>query len=548
MRPKKHKTTGSNDLFRARLDQIINLKHELVLLAGKIDWDWIDGEIAPLYSENGRPGIETRFMIGLLLLKHIYGLSDEGVCERWVHDPYFQFFTGEEFFQHAFPHERSDLSHWRKRLGDKLELLLAESLRVAHEAGALRGQDLKRVTVDTTVQPKAITFPTDAKLLHAAIKGLNRLARRHGVRLRQSYSRVAKAAAMMAGRYAHAKQFRRHQRQLRILRSRLGRIIRDIRRKIEGQPALEEAFALPLGRATQIRSQQQRQRGWKLYSFHAPEVECIGKGKAAAPYEFGVKASIVTNNRRAPGGLFVLHARALPDNPYDGHTLRDVIDRTETLTGCPIERAYVDKGYRGHDAQNPRRVFISGQKRGVFGVIKRELRRRSAIEPIIGHLKAEGHLGRCYLKGRAGDAANVVLSAVGHNFRRILAWLRELLCLFLVHAMAHARLSSPAQFGFLTDDYLSLGLDAGRRAGRDKARLGVCYGLLRRPRSTPLPGLRSCLAARNRPPRERLSRGPSDQPSTQGSKHLRRDMNVSASHYRVNSSRLQGAPTSVLRR
>src|ERR1700722_821268 len=261
MRPKKHKTTGSNDLFRARLDQIINLKHELVLLAGKIDWNWIDGEIAPLYSENGRPGIETRFMIGLLLLKHIYGLSDEGVCERWVHDPYFQFFTGEGFFQHTFPHERSDLSHWRKRLGDKLERLLAESLRVAHEAGALRSQDLKRVTVDTTVQPKAITFPTDAKLLHAAIRGLNRLARKHGIRLRQSYARVAKAAAMMAGRYAHAKQFRRHQRQLRILRSRLGRIIRDIRRKIEGQPALEQAFALPLGRATQIRSQQQRQRG-----------------------------------------------------------------------------------------------------------------------------------------------------------------------------------------------------------------------------------------------------------------------------------------------
>jgi IS5 family transposase len=128
----------------------------------------------------------------------------------------------------------------------------------------------------------------------------------------------------------------------------------------------------------------------------------------------------------------VLHATALPDNPYDGHTLRDVIDRTEALTGCPIERAYVDKGYRGHDTENPRRVFISGQKRGVFGVIKRELRRRSAIEAIIGHLKAEGHLGRCYLKGRAGDAANVVLSAVGHNFRRIVAWLRELLCLFLL--------------------------------------------------------------------------------------------------------------------
>jgi IS5 family transposase len=432
MRPKKRETTGEGDLFRARLDQVINLKHELVQLTGKLDWDWLDGEIAPLYSEQGRPGIESRFVIGLLLLKHIFALSDEEVCERWVYDPYFQYFTGEEFFQHEFPHERSDLSHWRKRLGDKLELLLAESLRVAHEAGALRTNDLKRVTVDTTVQPKAVTFPTDAKLLHAAIKGLNRLVRRHGVRLRQSYLRIAKRAAMMAGRYAHAKQFNRHHRQLRTLRTRLGRIIRDIRRKIAGKADLEAVFEWPLARAAQIRSQQQRQRGWKLYSFHAPEVECIGKGKASAPYEFGVKASIVTTNARAPGGQFVLHAKALPGNPYDGHTLRAVIEATERLTGRKIERAYVDKGYRGHDAENPRRVFISGQKRGVFGTIKRELRRRSAIEAVIGHMKTDGHLGRCYLKGREGDAANAILTAVGYNLRRILAWLRALLCRILI--------------------------------------------------------------------------------------------------------------------
>jgi len=283
MRPKRQTTTQSGDLFRARLEQIINMKHELAQLAGKIDWTWIDSEIAPLYSDKGRPGIETRFVIGLLLLKHIYGLSDEGTCERWVYDPYSQFFTGEEFFQHEFPHERSDLSHWRKRLGDKLEVLLAESLRVAHESGALRTKDLARVTIDTTVQPKAISFPTDAKLLHAAIRGLNRLARTHGVRLRQSYLRVAKHAAMMAGRYAHAKQFNRHRKQLRILRSRLGRIIRDISRKIAGQPALEEIFAWPLARASQIRSQQQRQRGWKLYSFHAPEVECIVRARPMRP-------------------------------------------------------------------------------------------------------------------------------------------------------------------------------------------------------------------------------------------------------------------------
>ena len=225
MRPKKHETTDASDLFRARLDQIINMKHELVQLAGKLDWEWLDGEIAPLYSDKGRPGIKTRFVIGLLLLKHIFALSDEEVCERWVYDPYFQYFTGEEFFQHAFPHERSDLSHWRKRLGEKLELLLAESLRVAHEAGALRTRDLKRVTVDTTVQPKAITFPTDAKLIYRATVRLGALARRHGMKLRQSYVRVGKLALIKSQRYAHAKQFRRHRRQVKFLRIRLGRCL-----------------------------------------------------------------------------------------------------------------------------------------------------------------------------------------------------------------------------------------------------------------------------------------------------------------------------------
>jgi IS5 family transposase len=353
-----------------------------------------------------------------------------------VCDPYFQYFTGEEFFQHAFPHERSDLSHWRKRIGSKLELLLAESLRIAHEAGALRGNDLARVNVDTTVQPKNVTFPTDAKLLHAAIIGVNRVAQKHGIKLRQSYLRLAKRAAMMAGRYAHAKQFKRHHRELRFLRTRLGRLIRDIGRRIRGNPDLEAAFAVSLSRAMQIRSQRQRQRGWKLYSFHAPEVECIGKGKAQAPYEFGVKVSIVTTNARAPGGQFVLHAKSLPGNPYDGHTLASVLSDTQALTGREIERVFVDKGYRGHHAPNPRRIFISGQKRGVFGIIKRQLKRRSAIEPAIGHMKSEGHLGRCFLKGRDGDAANAILSAIGYNFRRILAWLRRLLRLCLITLLA----------------------------------------------------------------------------------------------------------------
>ncbi len=427
MRPKQQQKARHDDLFRARLDQIINMKHELVVLADKIDWTWLDAELAESFSDQGRPAEPVRFMIGMFMLKHTYDLSDEQVWDRWVQDPYFQYFTGEEFFQHQLAHERSGMSHWRKRIGDRLDILLAESLRIAHDTGALNKRDLARVTVDTTVQPKNITFPTDAKLLETAIQQLAKLARQHGVALRQSYRRVASRAAMMAGRYAHAKQFKRMNRQIKFLRTRLGRVVRDIRRKIDGDEGLQTAFAAALGRASQIRGQKQRQRGRKLYSWHAPETECIGKGKARAPYEFGVKVSLTTTNRRCKGGQFILHAKALPGNPYDGHTLKQVIEETEALTGRKIERAYVDKGYRGHDAPKPLRVFKSGQKRGVHGQIRRELRRRSAIEAVIGHCKTDGHLDRNFLKGRLGDQINAVMSAVGYNLRLILKWLRKLL-------------------------------------------------------------------------------------------------------------------------
>lgn len=428
MRPKQTPKARHDDLFRARLDQIINMRHALVILADKIDWTWLDDELADCFSDEGRPAEPVRFMLGMFMLKHTYGLSDEQVWDRWVHDPYFQYFTGEAFFQHALPHERSGMSHWRERIGDHLDSLLAETLRLAHDTGALKKSDLARVTVDTTVQPKNVTFPTDAKLLETAIQQLGKLARAHGVPLRQSYSRLAKRAAMMAGRYAHAKQFKRMGRELRFLRTRLGRLIRDIRRKTRDDTDLEEAFAVALGRASQIRSQKQRQRGWKLYSWHAPETECIGKGKAHRPYEFGCKVSLTTTNRRCKGGQFILHAKAFHGNPYDGHTLREVIEETQALTGREIERAYVDKGYVGHDAPKPYRVFRSGQKRGVHGQIKKELRRRSAIEAVIGHCKTDGHLGRNFLKGRKGDQFNAVMSAVGYNLRLILKWLRKLLC------------------------------------------------------------------------------------------------------------------------
>jgi IS5 family transposase len=283
------------------------------------------------------------------------------------------------------------------------------------------------VAVDTTVQPKAIAHPSDVRLLHRAIEKLVALAKKEGVPLRQSYLRVAKRAAIMAGRYTHAHQFKRARRELKFLRTRLGRIIRDIRRKIDGDELLEGRFGGLLGRAVKVRHQDHRQRGPKVYALHAPEVECIGKGKARAPYEFGCKVSVATPVTQPKGGQFVLHAKALHGNPFDGHTLAPVIADMERLTGVAASRIHVDKGYRGHNHPNRFQVWISGQVRRVTKTIRREMKRRAAIEPMIGHIKLEHRMERNYLKGRDGDRNNAVLAATGYNFSLLLRWLRLLL-------------------------------------------------------------------------------------------------------------------------
>jgi IS5 family transposase len=303
---------------------------------------------------------------------------------------------------------------------------------------------MRRVTIDTTVQPKAVTHPTDSKLLHHAIEILVRLARRHGVRLRQSYLRVAKRAKREAAKLIYSGRPRQAERLVRQLRTWLGRLFRDIDRKIAGDAAAEIAFAGPLDLVARLLRQRREDRGRsKLYSLHAPEVECIGKGKAHARFEFGVKISLATTNAVAPGGQFVLGARALPGNPYDGHTLAAQIAQTERITGVEVERAYVDRGYRGHDADRAR-VILAGQKRGTTPTIRRERRRRNAIEPVIGHMKSDGHLGRNFLLGTEGDAANVILAAAGHNLRLLRAWLAWLFAFLLgllgaVHRTAAAR-------------------------------------------------------------------------------------------------------------
>ena len=407
-KPRERGETGEQDLFRARLDQILNMNHALVRLARTIDWPVLEARFGSVYSDGpGMPPLPTRLMAGLAILKHTFNLSDEALCERWIENPYFQYLTGEAFFCHELPFDRSSMTRWRQRMGEeRIAALLQESLAVAVKTDAMKPQDTRRVIVDTTVQPKNVMFPTDAKLINRARERLVRLAKKVGFELRQSYVRVGKRALIGHQRYAHAKQFKRAGKALRKLRTYLGRIIRDIRRQIRDDADLEAIFRWPLHQASTIIEQRQRQRGRKIYSLHAREVECIGKGKAHAPYEFGVKVSVATTLKRSRGGQFALHAAALPGNPYDGHTLEKIIPAMEDTIGAAIGRILADAGYRGHNAppSHKFRVFTAGQKRRMTPAIKREMRRRSAIEPVIGHIKSEHRMGRNYLAHSQGDA------------------------------------------------------------------------------------------------------------------------------------------------
>ena len=444
MKPRTRVETGAQDLFRSRLDQIINLKHALVTLSKTVSWSFIEEKCGEVYADGpGMPPLPARLMAGLAILKYTFDLSDEELCDRWVENPYFQYFCGEEFFLHELPFDRSSLTRWRQRMGEeRVAALLQESLSVAIRTGAMAPQDTRRVIVDTTVQPKNVMFPTDAKLLHRAREKLVALARKTGLDLRQSYTRVGKFALIKHQRYAHAKQFKRAGKALRKLRTYLGRTIRDIGRQIIGDDELQDIFRHPLHLAGRVLNQKQKQQGKKVYSLHAPEVECIGKGKAHKPYEFGVKVSIATTLHRSKGGLFALHAKALPGNPYDGHTLATVIPEMEAMIGSDIDRLLADAGYRGHNAPltHTFKIYTSGQKRRMTPAIKREMRRRAAVEPVIGHIKNEHRMERNYLAGTQGDAINAILAAAGYNFRLLLTWLRLLLRLLTAMLFGSANL------------------------------------------------------------------------------------------------------------
>ena len=401
---------------------MIDPRHELVRLAALIDWEVFEREWSGLFpSGKGRPATEPRLVAGLLFLQHAYRLSDESVVARWVENPYYQHLTGETFFQHRLPIDPSSLTRWRGRIGEEgVEWLLTQTIRAGQKSGVIDEDSAKRVAVDTTVMEKNIAYPTDARLYERAREQLAALAQEAGVELRQSYARLAPRLALQVGRYAHAKQFKRTRKALKRLKGYTGRVMRDLRRQLQDIPesGLRVCIIAKLALVSQLLHQAPKGAD-KIYALHEPEVDCISKGKARVRYEFGCKVSVATTLDEG----FVVGMRSFAGNPYDGHTLRPALEQVEILTDQRPDLAVVDRGYRGH-GETQTRVLISGTRRAMTPKLIADLRRRSAVEAEIGHMKTDGRLSRCPLKGTSGDAPFAVLCACGHNIRKILAHLR----------------------------------------------------------------------------------------------------------------------------
>jgi len=459
---------ATDDFFRLRLDHMIDLRHPLAVLASRMPWQEIEARVAQVFSRKGRasaalpeldlfgeqvqrvavasnagrPRVPLRIMISLLYLKHAFNESDEGVVERWGETPTWQFFSGQAYFEHRRPCDATTLVKFRQLLGEEgVEELLAQTINVAAQLKLIEPQELTRVIVDSTVQEKAIAHPTDSRLLEVARTKLVAAAKQAGITLKQTFAKEGRDLARKAARHAHARQWARMHRTIRRQRTIVGRLQREVDRKASAiGAAVRQTLQETLTKARRIVEQSGQRKAAdgqpKLYAWHASEVECISKGKARTPYEFGVKVGIASTLK----GNLIVGARAFHGNPYDGHTLAEQLEQASILMQDRAVKpvtAFVDLGDRGVDADNPAvRIVHRGKAKRISKQERALLKRRQAIEPIIGHLKADHRMERCHLKGETGDRLHAVLCAAGYNIKWLLRMiakkgLRALLALLL---------------------------------------------------------------------------------------------------------------------
>lgn len=415
----KSKNQNQRNFFQPLLSDFINKDHELVLLSEKIDWKYFENEFSPLYSKAGQPFMPIRLMVGCLLLKRIYNLGDETLANAWIMNPYMQYFCGEAYFQYKFPFDPSDFVHFRKRIGeDGIEKIFFYSVK-------MHGSRAKESIVlsDTTVQENNITFPTDAKLAKKVINKCNKIAKREGVNQRQSYVRKSKQLVRESYNPTHPKRRKKAKKAPKKLRTIAGRLIRELERKLPIDQALfyQDDFELFRQVITQPRLSKD-----KVYSLNKPFTACIAKGKAHKKYEFGNKVGLITGSK----DLIILAIDSFKGNPHDSKTIEPLLNQVQK--GCsyaPKERLY-DKGGRGKSEINgvkistPKKPFkrdTERQKR----TKRNKFRRRAAIEPVIGHLKAHFRMGQNYLSGSKSPKMNAMLAATGWNMKKMMKKLKE---------------------------------------------------------------------------------------------------------------------------
>ena len=397
--------------FYSTLEEQLSREHPLYILANRIDWSIFEKSFGRLYSSEGRPAKPIRLMVSLLMLKHIRNLSDESVVEQWMENIYYQYFGGETSYACGVPCEASELVHFRNRIGEQgIELIFKESIRVNDKDGR---ED--EGTVDTTVQEKNITYPTDDKLHKKIIKKCVAIAEEQDIELRQSYRCTIKKLAYDQRFRRHPRNYRKARKADRKMKTIAGRLVRELERKL---PAGLHQTDLALFKKV---LKQKRNDSQKIYSLHEPYVSCISKGKEHKKYEFGSKVSIMTTKKSG----VIIGALNIEKNDYDAHTVDPAFEQQQRLTGITLKRAFMDRGYRGItevrgtkiEIPKPFNKLINGYQQQQ---IKKGFKRRAAIEPKIGHLKEDHRLGRNYYKGIKGDNINVMLAAAAMNFKRMM--------------------------------------------------------------------------------------------------------------------------------
>ena len=415
----KHDKTPQLNIFDTPLERFINLEHELIILSKQIDWDSIEKEFSIYYSEIGRPSVPIRRMIGLLLLKHIYNLSDEAIVDRWIENPYWQYFSGEKVFQTQKPFDPTEFIHFRNRIGKEgAEKLLKVSVQLFGK----EAQE-KEVLIDSTVQEKNITYPTDAKQHKRIIEKVNNIAKQEAIILRQTYTRTLKQLMIGQRFHNHPRRRKKAKAALRKIKTIAGRQVRDIERQFT--PSQRQKYKELFIILNKILIQQKGDKN-KIYSIHEPEVSCIAKGKEAKKFEFGNKSGIILTKTTK----IVVGAIAFENNPYDGHTLEEHLNQTEYLTDSRPKTGIVDRGYRGKKKINGTEIISpSVPKKGTSQYEKRKARKRfrdrAGIEPVIGHIKHDHRMLRNYLKGVIGDQLNTILAGTGFNLKKMLNRIKE---------------------------------------------------------------------------------------------------------------------------